>query len=192
MAAAADLAQVNERYAVELRLIGSMRQANNSIRDANIQRRSMEGSRRTDEEKEERVEAIELRKTNRMQRFNTLYETRLRTHLEEQAETAVFPLIKADTRREIVNNFRDAGMPAMADLIESLPGTPPEGAREGVRINSNNVIAIPSGAVSGGLYFGRVVSRSNACLRATTVRTVRGRVIRTDTSPRQCFPSLFS
>ena len=128
-AAAADLAQVNERYSVELRLIGSMRLANSNISGYNSQRRSMEGSRRTDEEKEERVEALELRKTQRMQRFNTLYETRLRTHLEERAETSVFPLIKADTRREVASNFRDAGMPAMADLIESLPGNPPPEAR---------------------------------------------------------------
>ena len=124
---------MNERYAVELRLIRSMELANNAIRDFNIQRRSMEGSRRTDEEKEERVETIEQRKVQRMNRFNTLYETRLRAHLEERAETAVFTLIKADTRREIVQNFRDAGMPAMADLLDSLPSNPPPEAREALQ-----------------------------------------------------------
>lgn len=126
-AATQRLADVRERYAVELRMVPLMEQANNQVRDLNAQRRSVEGFRWTDEKKEERVEQIELQKTEAMNQFNTRYQERLNAQIEEEVTRNFLPLIKGDTRQEIIGNFRDAGMPAMAELIESLPAQQPEG-----------------------------------------------------------------
>jgi len=124
---------VRETYEVELGLVDVFKSSNERIRELNIQRRSMEQeSPYSDEVIEERVEIIEENKAKEMNRFNRMYNQRLRESLTRRAEERFFPLIQADTREEIVNNFREADMPAMADLIETLPRNAPTSARQGL------------------------------------------------------------
>ena len=122
---------VRETYAVELGLVDVFKSTNQRIRDLNVQRRSMEQeSPYSDEVIEERVESIEQNKSKEMNRFNRMYNERLREMLTRRAEERFFPLIQADTREEVVTNFREAGMTAMADLIETLPNQAPPSARQ--------------------------------------------------------------
>ena len=65
---------------------------------------------------------------NRMNRLNARYQDLLREHLKERAE-GIFPLLQSGNRDEIVQNFRDEGMPAVADLLEGLPRNAPPSAQ---------------------------------------------------------------
>lgn len=118
------LDDIEETYAVYLRMRSVLRSTDNFLTEQRTQRRAVEeaGERRgwTEERTQERVDTIEERMTDRMNRLNARYQDLLREHLKERAE-GIFPLLQSGNRDEIVQNFRDEGMPAVAALIESLP-----------------------------------------------------------------------
>ncbi len=109
---------------MSLTLDGRLRDLESKLRKLNARRKAVEQSKRDDDWKEDMVEKIEARKTILQNRFNKRYNMTIERRREAQEQAAIRPTLDGKEQVAAVRQFNDAGYPATAKLIGSLPAEP--------------------------------------------------------------------
>ena len=117
-------ARIIEQYRAESKLDGRLRDLESKLRKLNARRKAVEQSKRDDDWKEDMVEKIEARKTILQNRFNKRYNMTIERRREAQEQAAIRPTLDGKEQVAAVRQFNDAGYPATAKLIGSLPAEP--------------------------------------------------------------------
>jgi hypothetical protein len=117
-------ARIIEQYRADAAMKEALRLTQKGITELNAQRKAVRQSRRTEEWKEERIEQIENKKTILMNKFNRRYNQILEKRRQDQEETAMNPQLPGKQRLAAVQQMNQAGYPATARLIRSLPVDP--------------------------------------------------------------------
>ena len=117
-------ARIVEQYQADAALEDALKQIQNHLKTLNAQRKAVNNSKRDDEWKEEKVEKIELKKTQLMNKFNKKYNEIRDKRRNQQEQARIDPQLSGSDRLAAVKDFNQAGYPAMASLIKSLPTNP--------------------------------------------------------------------
>jgi len=116
--------RILEQYRPDAAMKEALRLVQKGLRDLNATRKAVRQSKRDDDWKKEREEQIELQKTKLMNKFNTRYNQIIEKRRQAKEETAMNPQLPGKQRLAAVQQFNQAGYPATAQLIGSLPVSP--------------------------------------------------------------------
>ena len=116
--------RIRMQYRSEARLEEKLKTIQGKIKDLNARRKAVEASKRTDDEKEATLEKIAERKTKLQNQFNRSYNKAMDRAREREEQASINPTLPGKQRLAAVQQFNNAGYPATAKLIGSLPAEP--------------------------------------------------------------------
>ena len=116
--------RIVEQYQADAALETTLKLIQNHLKTLNAQRKAIENSKRDDEWKETKTEEIQLKKTQLMNKFNKKFNEIRDRRREQQEQARIKPQLISKEKLAAVQQFNQAGMPATASLIRSLPSNP--------------------------------------------------------------------
>lgn len=112
--------QVQQRYRNELTMAPVMQLLENQLKDLNHLRKAIKDTDRP--AKEDESQKIELQKAELMNKFNRKYNELKDRSRGKPALATIFPFVAgAKDKSDAAGSLKAAGLPAAADLIQSLP-----------------------------------------------------------------------
>jgi len=117
-------ARIIDQYKTEAALQASMKQFESNLKRLNTARKAIENSKRDDDWKEEKTELIQEKKTILMNKFNAVYNKLMQRQRDADEQARITPELPGKEQLAAVRQFNNAGYPATAKLIGSLPTQP--------------------------------------------------------------------